>query len=108
MPRSGATGGRRPLLRFPKPRGLMDERAEPRMIDVERVDELAFAHLGMGDAQRARREPPRQRQAEAEYLQEVALAEKFQRAVAHMYGERDADAEPDVFLEAGRAGKALG
>src|SRR6267378_58461 len=78
------------------------------MRDVEREAEAAVAELGMGDAQRARREPRRQSEPAAEQLDEVAGAAEDQRPVLDMDGERHADAASDIFLEAGRSGEPLG
>src|SRR4051812_10656730 len=86
----------------------MDERAEPRMVEVERVAELAVRQVGMGDRQGSGLEPSRQPDTRAQDLDEIVRAAKHERAPRHLHGERDADAVADIFLEARRAGEALG
>src|SRR5882672_8730270 len=88
--------------------GLADQPAEPRVCDVEREEKASVAEFGVGDGERAGREPGRQPQAEGADLEEVMRGAEDERAVFHMDRQRHADAAADIFFQAGRAGEALG
>src|ERR1043166_9439194 len=78
------------------------------MDKIEGEAEPTVGQLAVRDGERAGREPARERKAAAEQLDEISGAAEDQRRIDHVHRQRHADAEADMLLEAGRAGKALG
>ena len=86
----------------------MDQFAKPRVDEVEGEDEAPAADILMPDHQPARRQPAWPAQPDAEQTQEIMIADEQQGAVLGREAERDADAVPEIFLQPGWTGEALG
>src|SRR6185295_19993159 len=87
---------------------LMDQGAGERVSQLQPEQEARPGDLAMGDPGDARGEQARQPQPPAAELEKIMVADEGDPVVERLDPERHPEAAAEIFLEAGRAGEALG